>query len=67
MLVIVGYLVVVGSVFGGYALIGGNFGALYQPVELLMIGGSALGAFIVGNDGHAISATLKALPKLLKS
>ena len=67
MLVIVGYLVVVGSVFGGYALIGGNFGALYQPVELLMIGGSAIGAFIVGNDGHAISATLKALPKLFKS
>jgi chemotaxis protein MotA len=66
-LVIVGYLVVLGSVFGGYALMGGHFGALYQPLELLMIGGAALGAFIVGNDAHAIRATLKALPKLFKS
>jgi chemotaxis protein MotA len=66
-LVILGYLVVLGSVFGGYALMGGNFGALYQPLELMMIAGSALGAFIVGNDRHAISATLKTLPKLLKS
>lgn len=67
MLVIVGYLVVLGSVFGGYALMGGNFGALYQPLEVLMIAGSAIGAFIVGNDSHAIKATLKTLPKLFKS
>lgn len=67
MLVIVGYLVVLGSVFGGYALMGGNFGALYQPVEVLIIGGAAVGAFIVGNDAHAIRATLKALPKLFRS
>jgi len=65
-LVIVGYVVVLGSVFGGYALMGGNFGALYQPLELLIIGGAAVGAFIVGNDTHAISATLKALPTLFK-
>ena len=51
MLVLVGYLVVIGAVFGGYALMGGHFGVLFQPVELLMIGGSALGAFIAGNNG----------------
>ena len=67
MLVILGYAIVLGSVFGGYALMGGHFGALYQPLELLMIGGSAIGAFIVGNDGHAIGATLKTVPKLFKS
>lgn len=67
MLVTLGYAIVLGSVFGGYALMGGHFGALYQPLELLMIGGSAIGAFIVGNDGHAISATLKTVPKLFKS
>lgn len=67
MLVIVGYLVVLGSIFGGYALAGGHFGVLFQPLELLMIGGSALGAFIVGNDAHSIKATLKALPKLFTS
>ena len=67
MLVILGYMVVLGSVFGGYALMGGHFGVLYQPLEVLIIGGSAVGAFIAGNDGKTIRATLKALPKLITS
>lgn len=67
MLVLVGYVVVLASVFGGYALMGGHFGALYQPLELLMIGGAAVGAFIVGNDRHTIGATLKAIPRLFRS
>lgn len=62
MLVIIGYIVVLGAVFGGFALAGGHLGSLLQPVELLMIAGSAAGAFIVGNSGKAIKATLKALP-----
>lgn len=66
MLVIVGYMVVLGSVFGGFALAGGHLGALFQPVELLMIGGSAVGAFFVGNSSKAIKATLKDLPTVLK-
>jgi len=66
LLVILGYVIVVGSVFGGFALAGGHLAALFQPVELLMIGGAAVGAFFVGNNGKAIKATLKALPGLLK-
>ncbi len=66
MLVIVGYMVVLASVFGGFALAGGHLAALWQPVELLMIGGGGLGAFLVGNSGKAIKATLRALPTLLK-
>lgn len=66
MLVIVGYVVVLGSVFGGFALAGGHLAALWQPVELLMIGGCGLGAFLVGNSGKVIKATLKALPSVLK-
>jgi chemotaxis protein MotA len=65
-LVIVGYLVVCGSVFGGFVLAGGHLTALFQPVELLMIGGAAVGAFFVGNTSKAIKATLKALPSVLK-
>ena len=49
MLVIVGYLVILGAVFGGFALAGGHLGSLVQPVELLMIGGAGLGAFLVAN------------------
>ena len=66
MLVIVGYILGVASLFGGYALAGGHLGALFQPIELLMIGGAALGAFVVGNGMKAIKATLKALPTTLK-
>ena len=66
MLVIVGYVIVCASVFGGFALAGGHLGALFQPVELLMIGGAAAGAFLVGNNAKAIKATLKALPQTLK-
>lgn len=66
MLVIAGYLVVLGCVFGGFALAGGHLAALFQPLELLMIGGGAAGAFIVGNNGKAIKATMKALPTIFK-
>jgi chemotaxis protein MotA len=66
MLVIVGYLVVFGSVFGGFALAGGHLGSMVQPVELLMIGGSALGAFVVGTSMKNLKATLAALPSCLK-
>lgn len=66
MLVIVGYVVVLGSIFGGFVLAGGHLAALWQPVELLMIGGGGLGAFLVGNSGKVIKATLKALPSVLK-
>jgi chemotaxis protein MotA len=66
MFVLVGYLIVVGSVLGGYALAGGHMGALFQPLELLIIGGAALGAFVVSNSGKALKAVLRALPTLLK-
>ena len=66
MLVIIGYVIVMASVFGGFAMAGGNLGALFQPIELLMIGGAAGGAFMVGNNGKAIKATLQALPTVFK-
>ena len=67
MMIIVGYVVVMAAVFGGFALSGGHLAALFQPLELLMIGGAAIGAFIVGNDMKAIKATLKTLGSLFKS
>lgn len=66
MLVILGYIIVMASVFGGFALAGGHLAALFQPLELLMIGGAATGAFLVGNNGKSIKATIQALPSLFK-
>ncbi|HDV8296823.1 TPA: flagellar motor stator protein MotA, partial [Enterobacter hormaechei] len=57
MLVIFGYLVVIATVFGGFVLSGGNLLALFQPLELLIIGGAGVGAFIVGNNMKSLKAT----------
>ncbi len=67
MLVILGFIVVLASVLGGFALQGGHLAALFQPTELLIIGGAAVGAFIVANDAKAIRATLAALPSLFET
>ena len=47
MLVIVGCLIVIGSVLGGFTIAGGHIHALIHPSELLTIGGAALGALII--------------------
>jgi chemotaxis protein MotA len=64
--VIIGYIVVVASVIGGFVLSGGHVAALLQPLEVLMIGGAAIGAFFVGNTPKAVKATIGALPGLFK-
>lgn len=67
MFVIIGYIVVMFSVFGGFVMAGGHLAALLQPIELLMIGGAAFGAFLAGNAGNPMKATFKALPTTLKN
>jgi chemotaxis protein MotA len=49
-----GYLIAIGCVFGAYAGMGGHLGALYQPLELVLIGGAAIGAFIAGNNKRSL-------------
>jgi chemotaxis protein MotA len=66
MFVLIGYVVVLGSVLGGFVMSGGHVAALLQPLELLMIGGAAGGAFFVANGGKPMKATLKALPSVFK-
>jgi chemotaxis protein MotA len=66
MTVIVGYIIILGSVIGGFILAGGHVGSLIQPVEVIMIGGAAAGAFVVTNTGKVIKATLGALPTVFK-
>lgn len=47
MIVIVGFIVVVGAVLGGFSMAGGHVGALIHPSEIVTIGGASLGALIV--------------------
>jgi len=64
MLIVVGFIVVLLAVFGGFVLQDGHLAALFQPYELLMIFGGALGAFVIANDRKAISLTWHSIPTL---
>lgn len=55
MMLLIGAIVVIGCVIGAYAAHGGHLGVLWQPLEFVIIGGSAIGAFIIGNPKTIIS------------
>ena len=61
---LVGLLVVVGSVAGGFLWGGGHFSVLWQPGEFLIIGGAAFGSFLIANPPSVVIGTLKALPRI---
>lgn len=68
MLVLIGYIIAFGCVFGVYALHGGNMAVLAKalPFELATIGGAAIGAFIVSNQPKVLKATMVAIPAAIK-
>jgi chemotaxis protein MotA len=63
---IIGVVVVLGCVGGGFVLSHGHLAALWQPFELLIIGGAAFGAFIISNPGTVIKGSFAAIGRLLK-
>ena len=69
MFVIVGYLVALGCVFGGYALAGGSMAVILKalPIEMMIIMGGAMGAFAVNNQTKLLKAVGGAFGKALKS
>ncbi len=58
MLIFIGAAIVIGSVFGGFVLEGGVLMALYQPVELLIIGGAAFGAMMIGTPAPVLKGMI---------
>jgi chemotaxis protein MotA len=65
--VVIGFIIVLGAIFGGFVLEGGFLGPLFQPYELLMIAGGALGAFVISNDKKSMQATFDAIPTLFQT
>lgn len=66
MLIIIGMLVVLGSVGVGYTMHGGNLAVLVQVNEYIVIGGSAFGALMVGNKPSVVKGILVQTLGLLK-
>jgi chemotaxis protein MotA len=58
MLVIVGYVLIVGAIMGGFIGGGGHPAVLFQPFEFVIIIGAAIGAFVCGNSLPVIKAAL---------
>jgi len=66
MLLIIGSIVVLACVAGGYVLSHGNLAALWQPYEVLIICGAAFGAFLISNPTKVIKGAFSGMLGLLK-
>ncbi len=66
MLVIIGAVVVFIAVFGGYMLEGGHIEVLFQPVELLIIGGAGVGSLLIAASPTLLKEIAKQLTGTLK-
>ena len=61
----IGLVVLLAMVFGGFAITGGALGPVMEaiPHEMLIIGGAAAGALIIGNSGKELKAMGGGLPR----
>ena len=68
MIGIIGIVVIFAMVFGGYLAAGGKMGIILKslPFEMMMIGGAAVGAFLLGNDMGTVKQTGKDIGKVFK-
>ena len=58
---VIGLVISVGCMLGGYAALGGHLHTLVQPFEFLILGGAALGIFVVANPLPTIKDTGKGI------
>ena len=65
---VIGLVVLIVLVFGGFAMTGGNLAPVLEamPHEMLIIGGAAVGALIIGNSGSELKALLGAFGTVFK-
>lgn len=65
-MIIVGAIIVTVAVISGFLLEGGNLHVLFQPAEVIIIGGAALGAFIIASPIKQLKAVVRSVTTLLK-
>jgi chemotaxis protein MotA len=64
--VIIGLVIVMGAVIGGYVMHHGQIAVLIQPNEFLILGGAGLGSLIIANPPAVLKACLSQTISLLK-
>lgn len=57
----IGSIIAFASILGGYAAMGGHLAVIWQPWEFVIIGGSALGTFVIANPMYTIKDTGSAI------
>lgn len=64
----IGIVVLIAMVFGGFVLAGGSLGPVLAalPLEMMIIGGAALGALFIGNTMHELKLLAGGLAKVFK-
>ncbi|MGY6707036.1 MAG: flagellar motor stator protein MotA [Rhizobiaceae bacterium] len=65
--IIIGMVITFGCVIGGYMAMGGYIDVLIQPWELVIIGGAALGIYLVANSFKTVKDTGKSLLEVVKN
>ena len=68
MFVIIGWLVVLGCVFGVFIIHGGNISVILKalPFEMITIGGATIGAFLANNQMKVVKSTMRGLGACFK-
>ncbi|MAS05092.1 MAG: flagellar motor stator protein MotA [Ahrensia sp.] len=65
--IIIGMVITLGCVFGGYMAMGGHVDVLVQPFEFVIIGGAAIGIFVVANPMSTVKDSGKAMMEAIKN
>jgi chemotaxis protein MotA len=65
MFIIIGAIIVLASVIGGYLMEHGNLSVLFQPAELVIIGGASIGALVIASPLKIIINIIKSILKAL--
>jgi chemotaxis protein MotA len=66
MVTIVGFIVVIGSILGGFTMAGGKIPALIHPSEIVTIGGAAFGSMIVMSPKKVLIDMFKGILQCIK-
>jgi chemotaxis protein MotA len=61
MFAIIGMVVVIGAIVGGYLMEKGNLHVLLQPAELIIIAGAAAGTVLIANPPHILKKIAQGL------
>lgn len=67
MIALIGFIVVIGSVLGGFSIAGGQIPALFHVSEIIVVAGTALGTVLVSTPMNTLKALGREIPMVIKA